>query len=61
MVAVCRVKVGRVVVRGGGRASVCEEVELTVVGFGVLYYWKTGPGGVGVEASVVSMYYQLRV
>ena len=48
MVAVCQVEGRRVIVRGGGGASVSEEVELAVVGFRILYYWEAGERGVGV-------------
>ena len=39
----------------------CEEILVTVVWFGVLYYRESSERGVSIEASVVSMYNGVRV
>ena len=42
-------EVRRIVVGGGGKRTMGDEVNVTVVGLRVLNYWESGERGVGVE------------
>ena len=60
LVSISGVEVRQIVVGGSGRAM-SEEVDVAVVRFRILDYWKTRERGVGVEASVVGVYDRSRV